>query len=379
MLVSGVSRAMFKAAKAVYDAAKLAVKPETLAEMEALAVKAIQEVGATGSIVGPRTRATTLHAGRAAEKSTAADDAAQSLAKGKPSERELNWVRELVDGQSEFAEFTLIGKMDRGMRGAWLMRSRDGGNHILKILKKEDSTDQIRRTAEISRTVDSPVIRSPQFERVGYTPSHGSWYIQEFLPGRPSQRPTDTLIMGMLRFNDRFANRGLSESKNWSDDVMNTLYHDSNGWQKHVSEWGDEGKELVQNVHNLVDRNRSLTLNAGDIVHGDFQHYNALVHRNGRLSGYVDWEGAGRGDRGFDVARLLFDAQLSEKSLGYAVKPETLQMLSTRVADISGKQARDNYLGFWSLQLADFGVRYVPHDASMLIGTGRRVLKDLTT
>lgn len=358
--------------KTIIETAKLVAKPEAVAETVQSSTKLLEDA------------AITLRRGGHVEATT--DGTSQVLkahpdlpiAKGTPSEREVKWVSSLVN-QPEFSEYTLIGKMERGMRGAWLMRSGDGQHHILKLLKREDTTDQIRQSAEISRMLNTQLVRTPRFQKVGYAPSHGSWYVQELLPGVPAPAPTGRLINGMLQFNDRQAGGALTGSHNWSDDVMNVLYHDSQGWQKHIAESGEEGKELIQRVQGLVDRNRSLTLKNDDIVHGDFQHYNALVNRNGKLSGYVDWEGAGRGDRGFDVSRLLFDAHLSEKGVGYKVNPETLEMLSNRVRNISGKQASENYAAYWALQLGDFGVRYATRDQNLLIGVGRRVLQDLST
>jgi hypothetical protein len=51
-----------------------------------------------------------------------------------------------------------------------------------------------------------------------------------------------------------------------------------------------------------------------DLVHVDYHPGNVLVDR-GRISGIVDWDGAGRGDRRFDLVTLRYDLELRAPSL----------------------------------------------------------------
>jgi aminoglycoside phosphotransferase (APT) family kinase protein len=49
-------------------------------------------------------------------------------------------------------------------------------------------------------------------------------------------------------------------------------------------------------------------------VHGDFHHENLLI-RDGRITG-VDWDGAGRGDRRFDLVTLRFGLRPDNSTAG---------------------------------------------------------------
>jgi Phosphotransferase enzyme family len=51
-----------------------------------------------------------------------------------------------------------------------------------------------------------------------------------------------------------------------------------------------------------------------DLVHVDFHPGNILVDR-GRISGVVDWDGAGRGDRRLDLVTLRYDLELRAPAL----------------------------------------------------------------
>src|SRR5262249_49020836 len=143
----------------------------------------------------------------------------------------------------------------------------------------------------------------------GHSAENGSWYVQELVPGFNAQAPSTRVITQMMKFNERQAGAAMNGGKNWSEDVMGALYKDSKGWQARIAGSGEEGKALVQEVRSMTEKNRFLTPHANDIIHGDYQHYNALVStpRRERLSAIVDWDYVGRGDRGIDLSRLLYD------------------------------------------------------------------------
>ncbi len=190
--------------------------------------------------------------------------------------------------------------------------------------------------------------------------------------------PTDQLISRMLILNNNAAGRAVAGGKNWSEDVMNALYKDSKGWLRNIASSGKEGKQFVADVQAMVEPNRLVNQVASDIVHGDFQHYNALVDRRGKLNAYIDWDGAGKGDRGLDLSRLLYDSYVSEAEIGFTANAQTLQMLRDRIGFVSGTALRDNYMSYWALQVADYGVKCSPEKAQMFMGVGRRILGDLT-
>jgi hypothetical protein len=62
-------------------------------------------------------------------------------------------------------------------------------------------------------------------------------------------------------------------------------------------------------VQTLARRNRSDQARTRDVVHFEMNPAN-ILHAAGLLSGLVDWnigfDGAGQGERGFDIATLLF-------------------------------------------------------------------------
>jgi len=95
------------------------------------------------------------------------------------------------------------------------------------------------------------------------------------------------------------------------------------------------------------------------------------------LTGYVDWDQAGHGDRAFDLARLLYDCYVAEAELRYPPRPETIAALKERIVTISGEVALRAYMAYWCLQVADFGMKIGRADALKFFKTGRRIISEL--
>lgn len=83
-----------------------------------------------------------------------------------------------------------------------------------------------------------------------------------------------------------------------------------------------EGRGAIQRLEGplaptVVARWAELTASPEALVHGDYWSGN-LVARGGKVTGVVDWSGAARGPRGYDVAWcrldlvLLFDATIAD-------------------------------------------------------------------
>ncbi|NUP34663.1 MAG: aminoglycoside phosphotransferase family protein [Streptomycetaceae bacterium] len=85
-----------------------------------------------------------------------------------------------------------------------------------------------------------------------------------------------------------------------------------------------------------------------DLVHVDFHAGNTLFDR-GALTGVVDWDGAGRGDRAFDLVTLRFDVALRS--------PALLPILDERLAALAPDRLRA-YWAHMSLRLVDWAIRH---------------------
>jgi hypothetical protein len=353
---------VIEAFEAAAEAAGESGMPRSLLSLEATCARLLQTVGERSADALPK-----LRLSDAAEVSRV--KFARDISRG-----ETDWISSIVP-----SEYTLVGKMERGTHGAWLIKSEDETPLIFKRVDSNDVTPQISASARMARAADSPLSPTPRYLGIGYKPGKGSWYVQEFLPGLPAPAPSDKLIAQMVRMNMHQADAATGDATDWSSRVMSALYQDSKGWQERIGNSGEDGRALVGDIRKLIERNSNIDLRGGDVVHGDFQHYNALVDQTDRMTGYVDWEGAGKGDRGIDLTRLLYDAHVSEAEKGFQSNPATLAWLNQHAADVSGKAARDNFMSYWVMQVADFGLKKSPQEARLFVGVGRGIIDALSS
>ena len=87
-----------------------------------------------------------------------------------------------------------------------------------------------------------------------------------------------------------------------------------------------------------------------DVVHGDFHHGNFLAW-DGRLTGVVDWGGAGRGDRRFDLVTLRFGLRPDNST------PAARARLDT-ILDALPDEVLTPAWAHMSLRMADWAIRH---------------------
>ena len=280
------------------------------------------------------------------------------------------------------ANFEVLSKMPVGTHGAWTVQDRTTGTkQVLKLVSKNDTTDHIRRTGECAGLVNNGS-RTAAYDLIGYMDELGSFYLQEFLPGVPAAKPTLELVRAMIKLNARQAGKGLGEGINHTQKVINILFEDGcdcdgRDWLKKVAGFSADGEQLVAEVRRLIEPYAPFHGRTDDIVHGDYQHYNALVDDAGYLVGYVDWDNAGYGDRAIDLARLLYDVYVAELEKGYTPDRATLSLLCESIKEASGTAALHVYTAFWIMQVAEWGCRRFPEDGGKFFATGHRIIHNL--
>jgi aminoglycoside phosphotransferase (APT) family kinase protein len=114
---------------------------------------------------------------------------------------------------------------------------------------------------------------------------------------------------------------------------------------------------LLRRLQALARRNLTDQPRTRDVVHFDLNPAN-ILHADGQLTGVVDWnipfDGAGQGDRGFDIATLLF--------YSYDITL-TRNLLWDRALELSGLAWTTVYLCHLSLRQVEWSRRHNPGSA----------------
>ncbi|MBM2616155.1 aminoglycoside phosphotransferase family protein [Actinoplanes sp. LDG1-06] len=173
--------------------------------------------------------------------------------------------------------------------------------------------------------------------------------VQQRLPGRPPQQPDPHLVRQMLAINDRLA--GLLADVPAPKPTDLYLTGDGPGFCLHdpLAEHSPRTAALLERIHTIGAAGTVMV--GDDLVHMDFHPGNVLVDPSGRVTGLIDWDGAARGDRHFDLVTLRFTLARAG--------PGMLGPLDQRLAGISDRRY-NTYWAHMSLRMVDWSIRH--HD-----------------
>ena len=174
--------------------------------------------------------------------------------------------------------------------------------------------------------------------------------VQQRLPGSPPHTVDAALVRQMLAVNDRLA--GLLADAPAPKPTDLHLTTDGPGFCLHqpLAEYDARTARLLEHVHEVGAEGSAMI--GDDLVHLDFHPGNMLVD-GGRLTGVVDWDGATRGDRHFDLVTLRFWLTGHD--------PRLTAPIDERLAAVPERRRRA-YWAHMSLRQVDWSIRH--HDAA---------------
>jgi hypothetical protein len=182
--------------------------------------------------------------------------------------------------------------------------------------------------------------------------------VQQRLPGSPPGELDAALVQQLIALNLRLT--GLLTSRPQVPALDLFLDHDGPGFCLHkpLQEYGRRSARLLGWIHDVATDEPDVADQTGadqtgaDLIHVDYHPGNVLVS-GGRITGVIDWDGAARGDRRFDLVTLRFHLA------GHA--PHLLGPLDARLSTLDPARRRA-YWAHMSLRQVDWSIRH--HDAA---------------
>lgn len=215
--------------------------------------------------------------------------------------------------------------------------------------------DRQRRIAALLALARSRGVPVPAYELVVPLTVDGEpavAVVQERLPGTTPDRYDETLVTGMLAAHERFA--GVLADRADVPPAPLYLTGDGPGFCLHgpLAGYDRRAARLLSWIE-AVGAASPPVLAGDDLVHLDFHPGNVLVDASGTVTGIIDWDGAARGDRRFDLVTLRF-----------AIPPDQPALAARLDAELAERLTADELRPYWAsmaLRQVDWTIRH--HDA----------------
>jgi len=235
---------------------------------------------------------------------------------------------------------TIDGPCPGGEVGAAYVRWPDGRRSVLN-----SGSPHAGPLLDLARAAGLPAPRYELVTELGGT----TVIVQQRLPGAPPTTVDDDLVDQLAGFNDRCA--GLLAGRPDLPAPGLFLTTDGPGFCLHepLAAHSPRSARLLERIHEIGATTPPVT--GDDLVHLDFHPGNTLVE-NGHLTGVIDWDGAARGDRHFDLVTLAFN-------LTGSGTPHLAGRLHDRLAHLD-EDRRRSYWAHMSLRQVDWSIRH--HD-----------------
>ncbi len=247
--------------------------------------------------------------------------------------------------------FTFLEKYPDGEQGAFVVADHLSKRWVLKWAAGAENLQWMQGAKTVTDLLRNLSYPAPYYLLIGKIPE-GIYSIQSVLPGSPTRHLSPTLLPRLLELNNLQVGRAIPGRKDWHQEVINTVLVGGDGYCLHASlrKHSPGTAELLQTLQTLVMAHQGEPHHTNDIVHGDFQHTNILIHDE-QISGIVDWDGSFAGDCIFDIATLLFYSydvvEVREQLWKYVLERATLKLLSMYFAHLILRQVD------WSLRYHD--------------------------
>ncbi len=203
---------------------------------------------------------------------------------------------------------TLHSRCDSGIQsGAWLVVDNQDRPAVLKW-SRNGSESHVRYLAPLVERIRGTGYPTPAWLAVGSTTAGCTYHLQEFAPGVQSWPLTVAATDLFIEVLERQAGLDPDPASDRSAQVSSAAVDESVGGLRHtVRKSAPGGPALITRYDELLASYGVVDLPRGDMVHGDFNTCNILLHHDA-VSAVIDIEELGSGTRVIDYGCLLREA-----------------------------------------------------------------------
>jgi aminoglycoside phosphotransferase len=189
--------------------------------------------------------------------------------------------------------------------GAFRVANSDGTRAVLKINPNPQWVKQVQRAKAATDHLVTLGYPAPKYLSVGSNDS-GTYSLQSELPGT-SATPTADAIASIIKLIELQKGQAISEvqGQDWVWYLMDVVFRGESGNVRAMMQFGPETSALVTDIESLVLGLQAKQLPKTDLVHGDMV-ISQFLFNGTDVSGVVDWDQVGYGDRTQDYVSLWY-------------------------------------------------------------------------
>ncbi len=191
-----------------------------------------------------------------------------------------------------------------GDRGAFLVMSPSGTPAVLKTNRNPQWVEQVKKAQSATERLRQLGYPVPNYVYVGAT-DMGTYQLQSELPGQRVNVPAPEQVKAVLALIELQKDQAIPEleSQDWAWYVKDMLFSGDSSNTHSMAQFSRETADLAFEVKGLVAGLQNEPLRTSDIVHGDFV-LNQVLFNGVTVTGVIDWDQVGHGDRTTDLAAL---------------------------------------------------------------------------
>ncbi len=249
--------------------------------------------------------------------------------------------------------FRLKGRYAQGEnQGAYAVEDPSGLPFVLKWQAHPDMLSRLKRARTVTDRLVTLKVPAPRYQLIDTFPEGTTYWLQTALSGSPPADLRLSLehVRQLLDLNERQAGQALSPEQDWSWYVRAVVFAGESGWTETLRRHSTTTRALLPQIEEVTVGKEASVSRTTDLVHGDLAISNVLVVGD-VVTGTVDWDAAGCGDRALDLSKLLFYSY--ENGNGAIRAP-----LWERIVTISGRDTLVVLLVYNILAQLDWDIRH---------------------
>jgi aminoglycoside phosphotransferase (APT) family kinase protein len=268
-------------------------------------------------------------------------------------------------------QLTLHSRCDSGVQsGAWLVVDEQQEPAVLKWSRSGSESD-LRQLAAVVERIRGTGYPTPAWLAIGSTTTGCTYHLQEFAPGSQSWPLTIAATHAFIDVLERQAGLDPDPARDRSAQIGAAVVDECVGGLRHtVRQLGPSGIAIIARYDELLDLHGVVDLPRGDMVHGDFNTCNILLHR-GAVSAVIDIEELGSGTRVIDYGCLLREAYVAHYD------PEVRVLVRRAGEAVAGPGALAVCVAAAAFFIVGFKLRYQPEVVVDTVEALRRLADDL--